>query len=119
MTRPNWRQEGEEPDYRFTLANERTFLAWLRTALALLAGGVALDQLGGHLQASPAMRMVTILLCLLAAVLALQAWRHWRGNLIAMRNTLPLPGAPMLAVLATGVTFAAVVLLGMSLLGQP
>ncbi|RDH77359.1 DUF202 domain-containing protein [Mycolicibacterium moriokaense] len=32
---------GEDPDYRFSLANERTFLAWIRTALALLAGGVA------------------------------------------------------------------------------
>ena len=31
--------DGEEPDYRFTLANERTFLAWVRTALGLLAGG--------------------------------------------------------------------------------
>ena len=39
------RSVGEEPDYRFTLANERTFLAWIRTALALIAGGVALVQL--------------------------------------------------------------------------
>lgn len=31
---------GEEPDPRFTLANERTFLAWTRTALALLASAV-------------------------------------------------------------------------------
>ena len=37
MFEPRWRQEGEEPDYRFSLANERTFLAWIRTALALLA----------------------------------------------------------------------------------
>jgi putative membrane protein len=28
-------------DYRFSLANERTFLSWIRTALALLAGGIA------------------------------------------------------------------------------
>lgn len=39
MPEPAWRNEGTEPDYRFTLANERTFLAWIRTALALLAGG--------------------------------------------------------------------------------
>ena len=31
-------------DYRFLLANERTFLAWMRTALGLIAGGVALEQ---------------------------------------------------------------------------
>jgi putative membrane protein len=31
---------GEAPDYRFSLANERTFLAWIRTALGFLAAGV-------------------------------------------------------------------------------
>ena len=35
--------EGEEPDPRFTLANERTFLAWIRTALALVASGIGLE----------------------------------------------------------------------------
>ena len=35
--------EGEEPDPRFTLANERTFLAWVRTALALVAAGIGLE----------------------------------------------------------------------------
>jgi len=36
---------GEAPDYRFSLANERTYLAWIRTALGFLAAGVGLDQL--------------------------------------------------------------------------
>ena len=36
---------GEAPDYRFSLANERTFLAWIRTSLGFLAAGVGLDQL--------------------------------------------------------------------------
>ena len=38
------REEGDTPDYRFSLANERTFLAWLRTAMALIGGGFAVDQ---------------------------------------------------------------------------
>ena len=33
---------GHEPDYRFTLANERTFLAYIRTALAFFAAGTAI-----------------------------------------------------------------------------
>ena len=39
--RGKWWLAGKTPDYRFTLANERTFLAWIRTALALMAGAVA------------------------------------------------------------------------------
>ena len=43
---PRWVYDaGDEPDPRFTLANERTFLAWVRTSLAMLAGGVALHAL--------------------------------------------------------------------------
>ena len=34
-----------EPDIRFTLANERTFLAWVRTAIGLVAAGVAVFHL--------------------------------------------------------------------------
>jgi putative membrane protein len=41
---------GEAPDYRFSLANERTFLAWIRTSLGFLAGGVGLDQLAPDLR---------------------------------------------------------------------
>jgi uncharacterized membrane protein YidH (DUF202 family) len=37
---------GQHPDYRFTLANERIFLAWIRTSLALVAGGIAVVRLG-------------------------------------------------------------------------
>ncbi|HEX5455844.1 MAG TPA: DUF202 domain-containing protein [Candidatus Saccharimonadales bacterium] len=37
-----------DPDARFLLANERTLLAWIRTALAVLAGGIALIQLSGE-----------------------------------------------------------------------
>ncbi len=45
----------DPPDLRFVLANERTFLAWTRTALALIGAGLALTQLpgGGPVEACP------------------------------------------------------------------
>ena len=46
----HWQEQGKTPDYRFSLANERTFLAWIRTALAVLAGGILLHQFLQSLQ---------------------------------------------------------------------
>ncbi|HEY3465651.1 MAG TPA: DUF202 domain-containing protein, partial [Amycolatopsis sp.] len=63
---------GSEPDYRFTLANERTFLAWLRTALGLLAGGVAVHQLVPKPAAASA--VLAGVCVVLAAVLAATAY---------------------------------------------
>lgn len=57
---------GEAPDYRFSLANERTFLAWIRTALGFLAAGVGLDQLAPDF-ATPLIREILALACLPAA----------------------------------------------------
>ena len=62
---------GEAPDYRFSLANERTFLAWIRTALGFLAAGVGLDQLAPDF-ATPVIReLLALLLCLFSGGLAM------------------------------------------------
>ncbi|WP_420814622.1 YidH family protein, partial [Kineococcus vitellinus] len=67
---------GEEPDPRFSLANERTFLAWVRTSLALLAAGVALEGLDLALQ--PQLRLAASLVLVgLGALCPVQAWRGW------------------------------------------
>ncbi len=71
---------GEAPDYRFSLANERTFLAWIRTALGFLAAGVGLDQLAPDF-ATPLIREVlALLLCLIAGVLAIYGYLRWLRN---------------------------------------
>jgi inner membrane protein YidH len=101
MREPRWRQEGEEPDYRFSLANERTFLAWIRTALALLAGGVLLDQFSTRLQPRWAVLVLAIALCLLAALLCGMAYARWRANEIAMRHGKQLPSTLALPLLAS------------------
>ena len=89
---------GAEPDPRFSLANERTFLAWIRTTLALLAGAAAVDALDLPMQ--PALQH-TIAMALAAAGLlsAVQAWRGWAATERAMRVGLPLPSNRMMLVL--------------------
>ena len=82
---------GEAPDYRFSLANERTFLAWIRTALGFLAAGVGLDQLAPDF-ATPLIREVlALLLCLIAGVLAIYGYLRWLRNEKAMRLKQDLP----------------------------
>lgn len=73
------REEGDTPDYRFSLANERTFLAWIRTALALIGGGFAVDQFLPELVWG--VRAGLALGLLAAGVLcALRAVNHWVGT---------------------------------------
>lgn len=88
---PRWYTQGEEPDYRFTLANERTFLAWLRTALALVAGAVALTQLVPPFQISGLRTDLAALLAVAGTVLAGLAYRRWASVQRAMRHGRPLP----------------------------
>ena len=114
MGRPRWQQEGQEPDYRFSLANERTFLAWIRTALALLAGAVLLEQFVTRLQPRIVVVVLAVGLAALSAVLSAGAYRRWKSNEIAMRHARPLPGnivIPMIASASLLVAAAIAVLL--------
>lgn len=101
---------GSEPDARFSLANERTFLAWIRTALALLAGGVALEALS--LPVEPHWRLAaSILLIVLGIVAPVQAWLGWARAERALRERLPLPAPGFGGPLAAGVLSAGVLVL--------
>lgn len=118
MWQPRWRNEGSEPDYRFSLANERTFLAWLRTALSLLAGGVLLVQFATRISPRVAVVAVAVALALLAALLCVLAYTRWRANEIAMRHGRPLPttgGIPLTATVMGLVAAALGVLLVVSM----
>jgi putative membrane protein len=88
---PRWYEEGEEPDYRFTLANERTFLAWLRTALALVAGAVALAQLVPPFAVVGLRSGLAALLAVTGTLLAAFSYRRWFLVQRAMRERRPLP----------------------------
>lgn len=106
----HWQQQGQAPDYRFSLANERTFLAWIRTALAFLAGAIAIDQFAPML-ATPTLRTVAaIFLSLASALLAWMAYRRWAGNEQAMRTGQALPYTRLLLVMASLVCTLSLVL---------
>jgi putative membrane protein len=103
-------QVGEEPDARFTLANERTFLAWNRTALALIAGGVALEAFGLDLQEG--FRLAASLVLIVAGIaLPISAWWEWMRAERALRTAQPLPGAHTSALLVLVVSAVGVLVL--------
>jgi putative membrane protein len=95
---------GEDPDARFSLANERTFLAWIRTALALIVAGLAVAQF--FETASETTRLAIALpLLLLGAFVASQSFGRWEEKERAMRvgESLPTSSLPRLLALAVGI----------------
>lgn len=100
------RSVGVDPDYRFTMANERTFLAWIRTALALAAGGLGavtiLDDFLGE-------EVLGVGLLALSFFTAATAYRRWALNERAMRLDEPLPPSRLPMYMAIGVAVVAVV----------
>jgi putative membrane protein len=109
-------EPGDTPDHQFTLANERTFLAWIRTALALLAGGVLLEQFADRLQPREVVVGLAVALALLAASLCGLAYLRWRAHETAVREGRPLRTTlvlPFTAVSMAAVAAVVAVLLGM------
>lgn len=98
------REAGHDPDARFSMANERTFLAWIRTSLALLAGGVAVIQLVPGFSVPGARYILGIALIVLSIVLAASSYRHWALSERAMRLGRPLPPSPLPRILGAGVS---------------
>jgi putative membrane protein len=101
---------GTEPDPRFTFANERTFLAWSRTALALVVAGLGIVQLLPPFPGVPAGRhLLGLPLIALGAVLATTAYVEWVRSQRALRRGDPLPKSVLPWILAATVTGIAVI----------
>lgn len=98
--RGKWWLAGKTPDYRFTLANERTFLAWIRTALALMAGAVGIEQFSPQLSSGELRIAISTTLLLSASLMGFMAWRRWRRNEYAMRLATNLPYTRALVILS-------------------
>ena len=101
---------GAEPDARFSLANERTFLAWISAGLALISVGVGLDSLA--LSLHPGFRLAGSIVLVSAGIACpVQAWFGWVRVESALRERRPLPFNPLLAVLPVALGLAGVLVL--------
>ena len=102
-------ESGEaEPDVRFTLANERTFLAWNRTALALVVAGLGIVQLLPPFPGVPWGRhALGVPLIVLGAAVSVTAFLEWRRTQTALRRSEPIPQSVLPRILVVTITGAA------------
>ena len=108
---------GKEPDPRFSYANERTFLAWNRTALALISVGLAVTNLLPPFHLPFGRRIIGLPLIALGAFVALASLREWAGNQRAMREGRPLPVARLPLLVSAVIGVVAVVALVVAAIG--
>ncbi len=101
---------GSSPDYRFSLANERTFLAWVRTALALIAGGLAVAAFMPLSWPGMLRQVMALLLIALGSAIAIRAVDHWARTELVMRQGKAIPPSRFPALLAIGTAVGAIVL---------
>src|SRR6478735_5449712 len=97
-----------EPDVQLSFANERTFLAWERTALGLITAGLAITQLLPPFDFPGGRRLIGLPLIALGVLVALFSLRTWQANERAMRQSLPLPRSPLPAIAAVVVALVAI-----------
>ena len=81
----------QEPDPRFTFANERTFLAWQRTALALIGGGIAVTQILPAFDLPGGRRILGLPMIVMGGIIAFTSYGRWAVNQRALRRGEPLP----------------------------
>lgn len=107
-----------EPDPRFTLANERTYLTWLSTSLALSAGGVAMAAVSADVFVPWMRTLLAVVLVSLSALAAAMAYPRWRRVQRALRSSAPLPPPALAPLFGYGVATVAVLALILILLSR-
>ena len=117
MSRRDRLEEGEEPDPRFTFANERTFLAWHRTALALIGAGVAVTQVLPPFSVPVGRKLLGLPLIVLGGLIAFTSYGRWAANQRALRLSQPLPEHWIPKVVGVVIGVAAVLALVLTAIG--
>ena len=106
--------DGEEPDPRFTLANERTVLAWTRTSVAFLAGGIAFEAFQISGLSDTVRTTIAVFIIAVGMIIAAGAAVRWMNVERAMRKQKPLPVPaiiPFLSIAALVASAAVLVLI--------
>ena len=99
-----------EPDARFTFANERTFLAWSRTGLALIVAGLGIVQLLPPFPGVPWGRhLIGVPLIVLGAIVAVAGYTEWIRNQRALRRGEPVPRSFLPVILTATIAAIAVI----------
>lgn len=88
--------EGTEPDPRFSLANERTALAWIRTASSVIAGGLALAVYASANPGHTWISVVAVAAFVAGAGLGVSAFIRWMHVERALRLQEPMPAPAFL-----------------------
>jgi putative membrane protein len=114
---PSDRESDQQPDVRFSYANERTFLAWIRTSLGLVTAGLAITQLLPPFDFPGGRRLIGLPLIALGVVIAVLSLHNWQQNEKAMRLGQPLPGSILPRVSAVVVSIVAIAGLVLVLVG--
>lgn len=115
---PSRLRAGEDPDPRFTLANERTFLAWIRTALALLASGIGLEAFAPELAVAGLRQALAGLLLLAGVLCSGAAFRRWLRVEEALRKGRPLPPPRLAPWISYGTAAVALVVFSLVAVGR-
>jgi putative membrane protein len=101
--------DGHEPDVQLSFANERTFLAWERTALGLITAGLAISELLPSFDFPGGRRLIGLPLIGLGIVIAAVSYWEWHLNQQAMRHDRPLPATRLPLIVAIVVSVVAAI----------
>lgn len=103
---------GTEPDPRFSLANERTSLAWMRTGMSLVGAGLALAVFAGETPAGALVKATAVFAALAGATISVWSVARWVAVERALRRQQPLPAPSALMVLPLAlIPFALIIVL--------